>query len=57
MVWEPWLAALIIGVGVLALGLILIFIGKRRLSADSLVPQRTLRTLRDDGIWLRERLR
>ena len=56
-VLPGWLAALIVGVVVVALGGVLTLIGKRRLSAGSLVPQRTLRSLREDEAWLLERLR
>jgi hypothetical protein len=55
-VLPGWLAALIVGLLVLLVGGICLFIGKRRLSAGSLVPGRTLRTLREDQAWLRERL-
>jgi hypothetical protein len=56
-VLQPWLAALIVGVVVLAIGGILLLVGKKRLDAGSLVPQRTLRSLREDQAWLTERLR
>jgi hypothetical protein len=52
-----WLAALIIGLVVLAIGGVLIFFGKSRFDAQSLVPRRTLRSLREDEAWLKERLR
>jgi hypothetical protein len=54
---EPWLAALIVGVVVLALGAALAFIGKGKLSSDNLVPRRTLRTLKDDAEWAKEQVR
>ncbi len=54
---PAWLAALIIGLLVLAIGAVLLLIGKRRFDARSLLPQRTLRSLREDEAWLRERLR
>ena len=56
-VLPAWLAALIIAIVALAIGGALIFIGKSRFDADSLVPHRTLRSLREDEAWLRERLR
>jgi len=57
LVLPPWLAALIVGLAVLAIGGVLLFIGKKRLEPGSLVPQRTLRSLREDQTWLTERLR
>jgi len=52
-----WLAALIVALVVLAIAGALLFIGKSRFDADSLMPQRSLRSLREDEQWLRERLR
>jgi len=56
-VLAPWLAALIVGLVVLAIGGVLLFVGKTRLGAQALLPERTLRSLREDEIWLRERWR
>jgi hypothetical protein len=56
-VLPPWLAALIVAAVALATGGILIFVGKSRFDAQSLMPRRTLRSLREDEAWLRERLR
>jgi fatty acid desaturase len=56
-VMQPWLAALIVAVVVLAIGGILLLIGKKRLETDNLVPRRTMRTLREDEEWIRERMR
>ena len=56
-VLPGWLAALIVGVVVVAIGAVLTLLGKRRLAAGSLVPQRSLRSLREDEAWLLERLR
>lgn len=56
-VLSPWLAALIVAVVVLAIAGILLLIGKKRLDADQLVPRRTVRSLREDEEWIRERMR
>lgn len=56
-VLPAWLAALIVGVVVLLIGGICLLVGKRRLAARSLVPGRSLRSLREDQAWLRETLR
>ena len=53
---EPWLAALIVAVVVLAIGGGLLLYGRSRLRARALKPERSLRSLREDEIWLRERL-
>ncbi len=53
---RPWLAALIVAVIVLALGVALLWFGKSRLDSQQLIPKRTLRSLREDEAWLRERL-
>ena len=53
---APWLAALIVGVVVLAIGAGLLFFGKSRLAADTLVPRRTLNSLREDEEWIRDQI-
>ena len=54
---PAWLAALIVGLLVLAIAGALLWFGKSRLEAKSLTPSRTLRSLREDEAWLKERLR
>jgi hypothetical protein len=54
--FEPWLAALIIGGGILAIGAILMLVGRQRLALRSLTPRRTIETLRQDRDWAREQL-
>ena len=53
---APWLAALIVGVVVLALGAGLLFFGKSRLDADALALRRTINSLRGDEAWIRDQL-
>lgn len=57
LVLPAWLAATIVGVVIIAVGGILLLIGRSRLNTENLVPRRTLRTLREDEEWLKERLR
>jgi len=57
IVVPPWAAALIVGVLVLAIAGVLALIGKNRIQADSLTPERTLRSLREDRAWIKERFR
>ncbi len=53
---EPWLAALIVGGGVLVVGAILMAVGRQRLAHISLTPRRTIETLRQDRAWAKEQL-
>src|SRR5690349_9023595 len=55
-VLAPWLAALIIGVVVIALGAGLALFGKSRLKADAVVPRRTMNSLREDEAWIRDQV-
>jgi peptidoglycan/LPS O-acetylase OafA/YrhL len=54
---PPWAAALIVGGVVLLVGLGLALKGRRDMTAEKLVPGRTLRTLREDADWAREQMR
>ena len=56
VVVAPWLAALIVGLVVLGLGAALLYFGKSRFDARSLAMRRTLRSLRDNEAWIRERV-
>ena len=53
---APWLAALIVGLVVFALGAALLFFGKSRLDAEALVLRRTLNSLREDEAWVRDQV-
>ena len=57
IVVPPWAAALIVGVLVLAIAGVLALIGRSRMRADALTPERTLRSLREDQAWIKERFR
>jgi hypothetical protein len=57
LVMEPWQAALIVGGVVTLLGLVLVFVGKSKLSADKLTPQRTIQSIKDDARWAKEQVR
>jgi fatty acid desaturase len=52
-----WAAALLVGLFVAAVGGILIYYGVTALRNGRLVPERTVRTLRDDARWLKEETR
>jgi low temperature requirement protein LtrA len=53
---AQWIAALIVGVLLLVVGGILVILGKSRLSAAQLAPARTIKTLKQDGEVLTERV-
>jgi fatty acid desaturase len=48
-----WLAALLVGVVVLGIGAFLVMRGLTALKQESLAPQRTIETLKEDAEWAR----
>lgn len=56
IVLPPWLAALIVGIVTLLVAGLLLLLGKRWLDAKSLVPRRSLSSLKQDEAWVGERL-
>lgn len=56
LVLAPWLAALIIGIAALIVGAIMVAIGKKQFSVDSLKPDRTVRSLKKDEAMVREKM-
>jgi uncharacterized RDD family membrane protein YckC len=56
IVWPPWLATLVLGALALVIAGLLLYFGIRRMQAQSLTPQHTLNTLREDGTWIKERI-
>jgi hypothetical protein len=57
LVLPVWAAALIVGALVLGIGGVLALVGKSRMRADALTPERTMRSLREDQAWIKERFR
>jgi len=51
-----WLAALIVGVVVVAVGAFLIEKGRQALKATNLTPQQTIETLKEDQQWMKEKI-
>jgi len=45
---DPWLAALIVGVVPVAIGLIMVFAGMKRMDPSAVKPERTIRSLHQD---------
>lgn len=54
---EAWLAALIVGAVLLAVGLALVQRGRSQLESGSLAPTRTIETLKEDAEWARDQTR
>ena len=52
-VMEPWLAALIVGVLVTALGGFLLYYGYNQLTNLDMTPRRTVETLQENAEWLK----
>jgi putative superfamily III holin-X len=57
LVLPPWLAAVVVGVVTVLVGGSVLLKGRRDVGPRSLVPDRTIRTLRDDAEWAREQMR
>lgn len=56
-VMPDWAAALVVGGVVTVIGVVMLLAGKRKLSATSLQPERTLESLREDKDWAQSQLR
>jgi hypothetical protein len=49
-------AALVVGGAVLLIASILALVGRAKMRAESLVPSRTIKSLRDNALWAREQM-
>ncbi|MBV8739303.1 MAG: phage holin family protein [Alphaproteobacteria bacterium] len=56
IVWPPWAATLVLGALALVVAGLLLYLGIRQMRVQSLTPQHTLNTLREDGVWIKERI-
>ena len=54
---EAWIAALLVGVLVAAIGGFLVQRGRSELQQIDLAPKRTMETLKDDAEWAKEQVR
>jgi hypothetical protein len=54
---EPWIAALIVGIVVVGIGLALVQRGRAELEAGSLAPTRTIESLKHDAEWAKDQTR
>ena len=55
LIMPVWLAAVLVGVLLAAIGGILYALGKTRLTAIDPVPERTVQTIKDDVQWAKHR--
>ena len=54
---DPWLAALLVGLAALAAGGVMVWRGREGLRTATLVPERTIETLKDDAEWAKEQIK
>jgi Na+/melibiose symporter-like transporter len=54
--WDAWLAALIVGVVVVAIGAFLVLRAREALKPANLAPQKTVETLKEDAAWAKEQI-
>ncbi len=57
LVLPAWAGALAVGGALLLAGLGLVLKGRHDMAARGLLPQRTLKTLREDAAWAKEQMR
>jgi hypothetical protein len=55
--WAPFLACLIVGVCYAIVGFGALFLGYSNLSKKGLMPERTIKVLKDDKVWLQNEAR
>jgi xanthine/uracil permease len=54
--WDAWLAALIVGLVVVAIGAVLMLRARESLKPANLAPQQTVETLKEDAAWAKEQI-
>lgn len=54
---DLWLAALIVGLIVLVVGVVMLQKGRSNLKARNLIPQRTMETMREDKAFAKDHIR
>jgi len=57
MVVDAWLAALIVGAGVLAISMILVSVGRKRFKQVKVVPEKTVVTVKENVQWAKHQIR
>ena len=56
-VYAPFLACVIVGVAYALIGFGALFMGYQRLTEKGLVPERTIKVLKEDKVWLQNEAR
>ena len=54
---APWLAALIVTVGVTVIAMLLVAAGRRRMKQVHIVPDKTVRTVKENVQWAKQQAR
>ena len=57
LVLDAWLAALIVGFGVLILSMILVSVGRKRFKQVKVVPEKTVDTVKENMQWAKHQIR
>jgi uncharacterized membrane protein YqjE len=52
--WPPWASALCVGLGIGIIAAICLLIGRKRMSAASLRPDKTIQSLEENVTWLKK---
>lgn len=53
-IWPAWLAALVVGAIVCAIGATMLAVGKRKMKAESLMPGRAIHSMKDTTKFMRD---
>jgi uncharacterized membrane protein YqjE len=57
IVVDAWLAALIVGAGVLVISMILVSVGRKRFKQVKVVPEKTVVTVKENVQWAKHQIR
>ena len=57
MVVDAWLAALIVGAGVLVISMMLVSVGRQRFKQVKVVPEKTVVTVKENVQWAKHQIR
>jgi xanthine/uracil permease len=53
---EGWIAPLIVGLAVVAIGALLVVSARNKLQGANLAPQKTIESLKEDKEWVQEQV-